>query len=410
MDLADGLGHLTYSTLVHPGDTWDEMWDSLTRYVPAVKRRVSPDKPFGVSLRLSGKSAEHLSRNPDERAKLKAFLTDNDMYLFTVNAFPHGPFKGERVKELVYEPDWRTDERAEYSMKVADILAEVSPAGIAPSIQSPPCGFKPRVTGADVVSAYTRQLLRVVAHLVKLEERTGRTVTLALEPEPLCFIEVISEAVAYFKKQLYASEAVARLSEETGLSLPQAERALRKHLGLVFDICHQAVEFEDIAGALKSLKKAGIPVFKLQAAAAIRIPEVTRDTVEALRAYDDAVYLHQTVEKKDGKLTRFIDLPDAFAAWAANPGPREWRTHFHVPVFLDDLGEFKTTRAAIEEALRVHKADRVSAQLEIETYTWDVLPDHLKQGDITDYVVREIEWVRGELEKLPGDETSGRAA
>lgn len=402
MDLGGGLGHLTYSTLVHPGDTWEEMWDSLTRYVPAVKRRVCSGKTFGVSLRISGRSAERLSGDPEERVKLKAFLADNDMYLFTVNAFPHGPFKGERVKELVYEPDWRTDKRAEYSMKVADILAEVAPAGIASSIQSPPCGFKPRVTGSDVVNAYTRQLLRVVAHLIKLEERTGKTVTLALEPEPLCFMEVTSEAVDYFKGHLYARAAVATLAKEAGLSTTQAERALRKHLGVVFDICHQAVEFEDIAGALKSLKSAGIPVFKLQAAAAIRIPEVTQHVVDALRAYDDAIYLHQTVEKKNGKITRFIDLPDAFAAWAANPGPREWRTHFHVPVFLDDLGEFKTTRAAIEEALRVHRADPVSTQLEIETYTWDVLPDHLKKGDITDYVVRELEWVRGELDKAQG--------
>ncbi len=205
MELGGGLGHLTYSTLVHPGDTWDEMWASLTRYVPAVKKRVSPDKPFGVSLRLSAKSTERLTREPDQRAKLKSFLADNGMYLFTVNAFPYGPFKGERVKELVYEPDWRTDERAEYTMKVADILAEVALAGISPSIQSPPCGFKPRVTGRDVVDAYTRQILRVVAHLIALEARTGRTVTLALEPEPLCFMELTSEAIAYFKDHLYST-------------------------------------------------------------------------------------------------------------------------------------------------------------------------------------------------------------
>jgi hypothetical protein len=401
MELGGGLGHLTYSTLVHPGDTWDEMWASLTRYVPAVKKRVSPDKPFGVSLRLSAKSTERLTREPDQRAKLKSFLAENGMYLFTVNAFPYGPFKGERVKELVYEPDWRTDERAEYTMKVADILAEVALAGVSPSIQSPPCGFKPRVTGRDVVDAYTRQILRVVAHLIALEARTGRTVTLALEPEPLCFMELTSEAIAYFKDHLYSPASVGTLAKATGLSPVQAERALRKHLGIVFDICHQAVEFENIADSLKSLKAAGVPVMKLQAAAAVRMPKVDRDIVHALKAYDDPVYLHQTIEVRDGKLQRFIDLADAFAAWDANPGAREWRTHFHVPVFLEDLGEFKTTRPSIEEALRVHLADPVSTQLEIETYTWDVLPNHLKTGDITDYIVRELEWVQGELAKKP---------
>mgnify|MGYP001792538057 FL=1 len=113
MNLGNGLGHLTYSTLVHPGDTWDEMWHSLITYVPAVKKRISPDKRFGVSLRLSGKSAERLTADPKERAKLKAFLDANDMYLYTVNAFPHGAFQGDRVKEQVYEPDWRSDLHAQ---------------------------------------------------------------------------------------------------------------------------------------------------------------------------------------------------------------------------------------------------------------------------------------------------------
>ncbi|MCC6610138.1 MAG: metabolite traffic protein EboE [Burkholderiales bacterium] len=398
MDLGGGLGHLTYSTLVHPGDTWDEMWASLTRYVPAVKERFAPDRRFGVSLRLSAKSAERLAGSAEERARLKALLDEHDMYLFTVNAFPYGPFKGQRVKELVYEPDWRTDERAGYSMQVADVLAAVAPADVAPSIQSPPLGFKPRVTGPDVVDAYTRQVLKTVAHLVKLRERTGRTVTLALEPEPSCFLELSSEVVDYFERHLYSDASTAALAKQAGLSEPQAHDALRRHLGTVFDICHQAVEYESIAGALGRLKRAGIPVFKLQAAAAIRIPEVTREVVDALRAYDDPVYLHQTVELKNGRMSRFVDLQDAFAAFAQDPGPREWRIHFHVPVFLESLGPlFKTTRPAIEEALRVHKADPVSTQVEIETYTWDVLPDSLKTGDITDYVVRELEWVRGEL-------------
>jgi hypothetical protein len=397
MDLGGNLGHLTYSTLVHPGDNWDEMWHSLTTYVPAVKKRVCPDKSFGVSLRLSGKSAERLTGDAKERARLKAFLADNDMYLYTVNAFPHGAFKGERVKELVYEPDWRTDQRALYTMQVADILAEVAPAGIAPSIQSPPCGFKPRVTGPEIVDAYTRQVLRVVAHLVRLEERTGRTVTLALEPEPFCFMEVTSEAVDYFTRHLYAGKSAEALAKETGLSVAKAHAALRRHLGLVYDICHQAVEFEDISASLASLAAAGIPVFKLQEAAALRVPEVTRELVDALTPFADTVYLTQTIEKRDGKLTRYLNLEDAFAAFKKDPGPREWRTHFHVPVFLDDLGLFKTTRFAIEEALRFHKATPVSKQLEIETYTWDVLPAQLKTGDITDYVVRELEWVQGQL-------------
>src|SRR5256714_576087 len=97
MNLGNGLGHLTYSTLVHPGDTWDEMWHSLTTFVPKVKARIAPKERFGISLRLAAASAERLVHDKKEREKLKKFLADNDMYLYTVNAFPYGPFKGQRV-------------------------------------------------------------------------------------------------------------------------------------------------------------------------------------------------------------------------------------------------------------------------------------------------------------------------
>ena len=397
MQLNNGLGHLTYSTLVHPADTWDELWDSLNRYLPAVKRRFCPDQAFGICPRISANSAERLTQDPQEREKLKAFLAANDLYVFTANAFPYGAFKGETVKEQVYEPDWRSDDRADYTMRVADVLADLAPEGIAPSIQSPPLGFKPRVTGSDVVDAYTRQVQRVVAHLIALERRTGRTVALALEPEPACYLELTSEVIDYFKNHLYAPASVKAVADLAGLSIPQAEQALRRHLGTVFDICHQAVEFEDITEALRSLVRAGIPIKKLQAASALRIPEVSRDAVQALRAFDDPVYLHQTVERRGEQRREFIDLPQAFAAWAGEPHAAEWRTHFHLPVFLEDAGAFKTTRPEIEEAMRLHKAEPLSDHVEIETYTWDVLPDALKTGNITDYVVRELEWVRGQL-------------
>ena len=397
MDLGNGLGHLTYSTLVHPGDTWAEMWNSLTTYVPKVKARVCPDAPFGVSLRISNASAKTLTSDAGERRRLKSWLDDHDMYLYTVNAFPYGPFKNQVVMEQVYEPDWQTDARAIYTMEVANILAEVAPDFVDPTIQSPPLGFKPNVTGPKVVNAFTHQVLRVVAHLVKLHQTTGRTVRLALEPEPYCFLETTEEAIDYFTNHLYASTAVDSLVSQTGISRAKAEVALRNHLGMVYDICHQAVEFEDISASLRALADAGIPVFKLQEAAAVRTPDVTQEKVDALKRFADTVYLTQTVEKRNGKLTRYLNLGDAFAAWDKDPGPREWRTHFHVPVFLEDLGDFRTTRFAIEDALAFHRQNKLSPQLEIETYTWDVLPDHLKTGDIVDYVVMEIEWVREQL-------------
>jgi sugar phosphate isomerase/epimerase len=349
-------------------------------------------------LRLAAASAERLVNDRPERDKLKKFLADNDMYLYTVNAFPYGPFKGQRVKEQVYEPDWRSDERTQYTINVAEILGDVAPEGSSPSIQSAPLGFKPRVTGPDVIASYTEHVLRVAARLVEIHERTGRMVGLALEPEPFCFLETTDEAVAYFTDHLYSGASAARLAKLARIPISEAHIALRRHLGVVFDICHQAVAYENIPESLQKLVDAGIPIFKLQEAAALYMPEVTSPVVDVLTRYADTIYLTQTMEKKDGRFNRFLNLEDAFAAWKqGSSGPREWRTHIHVPVFLDDLGLFRTTRFAIEDALKYHKANPLSRQLEIETYTWDVLPASLKTGDIVDYVCRELEWVRGQL-------------
>jgi hypothetical protein len=397
MELGSGLGHLTYSTLVHPADTWEDMWTSLTTYVPQVKARVSPHAPFGVCLRLAARSVETLTADPEARRRLAEFLAEQDLYVFTVNAFVHGGFKGQTVKERVYEPDWQTEDRVRYTMAVADILAEIAPDDVDPSIQTPPMGFKPKVTGPEVVAQYTRNVMRVVAHLVELERRTGKTVTLAIEPEPACFVETTDEAIAYFHDHLYAGRAVRQLAEIAHLPISEANAMLRRHLGLVYDVGHQAVEYEDPAEALRKLVDAGIPVFKLQLATALRIPDVTQDDVDRLKGFTGTIYLTQTHERRDGHIRRFLNMEDAFAAWDADPGPREWRIHFHVPIFLESLGEVQTTRPSTAEALAEHRAAPLSRHVEIETYTWDVLPDEYKTGDIVEYVSREIEWARAEL-------------
>jgi len=397
MDLGNGLGHLTYSTLVHPADNWEQLWNSLNTYLPKVKARFAGNKSFGVCIRLSASSAETLANSPAEREKLKKFLGDNDMYIYTANAFVYGHFKGAAVKEQVYEPDWRSEERTQYTINVANVLADVCPAGIAPSIQSAPLGFKGRVTGNDVVAAYTNNVLRVVAHLIALESKTGRTVQLALEPEPFCFLETTDETIDYFTKHLYSGASVEKLAKLAHVPISEANEALRRHLGIVYDICHQAVEYENITESLQKLVDAGIPVFKLQEAAALHMPEVTQPVVDTLKRYAKTIYLTQTMEKKNGKLTRYLNVDDAIAAFEKDPGPREWRTHIHVPVFLDDLGQFRTTRFAIEDALKFHKQKPLSRHLEVETYTWDMLPENLKTGDIVEYVCRELDWVRGQL-------------
>ena len=396
MDLGK-VGHLTYSTLVHPGDDWDQIWSSVKTYLPKVKANVSPNGKFGVCLRLAAPTVEALVADPGKVADLKHFFADNDLYLYTSNAFVYGVFKNQVIKEQVYEPDWATEDRTTYTMKIADILGDLAPEGINPSIQSAPLGFKPKVTGDDVVDTYTTNVIRVVNHLLEVKKRTGKMVPLGLEPEPRCYLETTDETVTYFKDRLFSGKTAQRLAKMAGINEADAAQAMRDYVGVVFDIGHQSVGFEDIPTSLQKLVDNGIKITKLQEAASMSMPHVTKETIDALQAYAKTVYLSQTCQMRDGKRTWFLNLEDAFEDFYKDPTPREWRTHFHVPVFLDDLGPFRTTRFALEQALAFHKKNPTSAHLEIETYTWDVLPAHLKTGDIVEYVTRELDWVKSQV-------------
>ena len=397
MQLKNGLGHLSYSTLVHLGDTWEEMNSSLRTFVPQVKHRVSPDAPFAVSLRISAESAKTLTNSPEERASLKDFLKQEDLYVYTVNAFPYGPFKGGVVMERVYEPDWTSMDRVNYTNSIADILAEITPAGINPSIQTAPLAFKPNVANEEYVAKFTRNVFLVVKHLLELEQRTGKRVKLAIEPEPACYLETTDETVTYFTDRIYSRAGIKELASLAGIPISEAEGVIRRYLGIVFDIGHQSVGFENITESLNKLRNAGIPIFKLQEAASLWVERLTTEQLPALRRFTDTIYLSQTSLKRDGKITKYLNLGEALDAYEANPVETEMRTHFHVPVFLDEIGPFKTTRFGVQEALRMHRDQPLSDHLEIETYTWDVLPADLLSGDIVDNVTRELEFVKNEL-------------
>ena len=375
--------------------------------MPAVKRNVCPDAPFGVSLRLSGASAATLAGDPAERSCAE-FLASQDLYVYTVNAFPHGPFKGRSVMEDVYEPDWTTDERARYTMDVADVLADITEPGVEPTIQTAPLAFRPKVSGPDYVARFTHNLLRVVAHLVDLERRTGAGSSWRSNPSRSATSRRPTRPSATSRSTCTRRPRRGSSRPSPGSPSRRSTACVRRHLGVVFDIGHQSVGFEDIPASLELLVAAGIPIFKLQEAAALWVPEVTEEAVRELERFTDTIYLSQTTERRDGEVIRYLNLGDALEAWRASPGgAREWRTHFHVPVFLDEIGAFRTTRSGIEDALRMHAETPLSDHLEIETYTWDVLPAHLKTGDIDEYVSREIEWVRDQLTAARNNVPSG---
>lgn len=393
MQLPGGLGHLTYCQNIHPTTTWAETRAALTGPTPLVKAQVSPDAPVAVGLRFTGQCVEDL-KDPATRDDLKSILAQHDYRAITVNGFPYGPFHGTRVKEDVYQPDWLAPERLAYTCDLADLMADIGPAGETLSLSTVPGTYRP--LGAGKETAIAENYLAAVAHLVRLHQTTGKIVALAIEPEPFCFLETIAETVRFFTDHLYSDAAVQRVSNATGLTIDEAAAALPRHLGLCYDVCHAAVEFEDAGASIAALKTAGIPVHKLQLSSALRIPTVTPAARAALQSFAEPVYLHQVVSRRDGALQRDSDLDPVLARGAAADG-EEWRIHFHVPLFLDDMGTFGTTQDFLAEILAIHAQGPISSHLEVETYTWDVLPQELRTVSIDAAIARELNWVRDRL-------------
>ncbi len=394
MRLSGELGLLAYCSNIHPGESWPELRRVLDERVAKVKALASPDAPMGIGLRIAAIAAEALEA-PAARAELKALLERHGLEVWTVNGFPYGPFHGTAVKAEVYQPDWRSPHRLAYTNRLADLLADLLPEGGFASLSTVPGTFKPLAAGNESVMADA--MVQHVAHVMRLEARTGRTVALAIEPEPFCFLETIAETVAFFERHLFSERAVATLAELAGVDRNVAARALPRHLGLCYDVCHAAVEYEDADASLDTLAAAGIPIHKLQLSAALRVPRVDRAARRALAAFAEPTYLHQVIARKaDGTLEGHLDLPLALERGAASDG-EEWRVHFHVPIFAERLERFATTQPFLEAILERHRRRPLTRHLEVETYTWDVLPEAHRGVPVEVAIARELAWVKDRL-------------
>ena len=390
------LGHLTYCTNIHAAETWPDVIAGLRRHLPEIKAKVSPNHPLGVGLRLAAKAAETLC-DPVTFSELQEFLSEGSYYVFTLNGFPYGNFHSQSVKEGAYKPDWADPLRLSYSNTLSDHLAQLLPDNMEGSISTVPGTFKPWMKdNANIIDTIADNIIQHVWHLVKLRETTGKSINLALEPEPFCMIETIDETITFFVKFLYSDKAVARLSALSGLTSDAASQALRRHLGVCYDVCHAAVEFEDARGSLSALKNAGIKISKLQLSSAMRIPSVGPDTVQQLGQMNEPVYMHQVVENRGGTLIRYSDIPEALKEIDAAQGS-EWRVHFHVPIFLEEMQTVATTQQFLKDILAIHKEQPVTEQLEVETYTWDVLPESYKSVGVSAAIARELAWVQDQL-------------
>ena len=379
--------HLGYCTNIHRGETWEETWSGLKNYTLRVKDRVSGGKPYGIGLRLSALAARELSA-PGKMAEFKAWLDANGCYVFTINGFPYGSFHGTRVKEQVFKPDWSTPERLVYTNLLFDILAQLLPPGVSGSVSTLPGSHKTFGVGADELNAIFTNLRLCREHIEKVSVASGHDLHLGLEPEPLGLFETSGETLKFFGLYLDRN--------------PQ-DRDFFKFVGLNYDTCHLAIEFEDAQKALDRITGAGIRLSKLHFSSALKL-KPTHENIAKLHAFDEPVYFHQVIASygADEPLRRFKDLPDALQFAQANPNDlgEEWRVHFHIPIHAQPGGGFDSTRDHLIGAMDWLAANPKKCQhIEMETYTWEVLPDEMRSGDVVDQLVKEYEWTLEEMGK-----------
>ena len=289
---------LAYCTNIHRGETWPETFASLQNHTLAVREKVSPQKPFAIGLRLGERAAVELSER-ETRLAFQRWLDKNTCYVFTINGFPYGQFHGTRVKEQVYRPDWTAPERVTYTNRLFDLLADLLPAGIEGSVSTLPGSFKEFIRTDDQKKLIRENLWRSVEHISRISEKTGRKLHLGLEPEPLGLLENSAETILFFEQLRTEHPNDPRLAE---------------HLGVNYDCCHFAVEFEEPQNALPGLVNHGIKISKIHLSSALKVTP-TPAAREALKKFFDDVYLHQVVACDNaGKRTIYRDLPDALAA------------------------------------------------------------------------------------------------
>ena len=384
--------HLTYCLNIHPGERWPDNFAAIKEKALAVKERVAPDQWFGLGLRIAHHAATRLCAEEALIHEARDFFAEHQLYPFTINGFPYGRFHAGPVKEKVYEPDWRTPERRDYTLQLADIFTHFLPPEVDGSISTVPCSFKPWITNDGEKFLMARNLAAVVAYLAAIRDDTGQEIHLGLEPEPDCYLETTNEMIAFYKDALLTVgvEEVARIMS---CGRGYAEELLRRHLGVCFDTCHVALQFEDLVQSWRAYRAAGIRISKVQLSAALAAPS-NPETWNALRPFAEPVYLHQVKAiARSGARIAWYDLPEALQELSNFPDVEELRVHFHVPLFMPAVGVLSSTASALTPDFFHELRSGTCSHLEIETYTFDVLPPEHNPGDVIKSIAREYAWV-----------------
>ena len=357
---------LSYCTNVHPGRSLAEVERGLDEYTAPLRDNFG--QPLAAGLWLAAPVIEELLADSQTVSRFREGLDRRRLSCHTLNAFPFGDFHSRRVKENVYLPDWSDPKRLAYTVNCARVLSQLLSDGVEGSISSVPLAFQGFPHAADHFDHCVGQLIDAAIAFDRLFQETGKVIRLAIEPEPHCLVETTDEAVALFNR-------ITQVARERN-----AAAAARQHLGLCFDVCHQAVEFEDIPASIRKLSAAQVRINKVHITCALELetPAANHAGRTALAGYVEERYLHQTLARSgQGPLLKQIDLSTDLALAPADEfrNADAWRIHFHVPVHAEQLGPLRTTRRELRQALEtVARELSYAPHLEVETYTWEVLP------------------------------------
>ncbi len=379
----DHQHHLAYCTNIHPAESWAETLGVLQEHTLKVRDKViRGDEPYAIGLRLSALAARELMEE-DNLPLFQDWLSSENCYVFTINGFPYGAFHGTRVKENVYLPDWSSTERLVYTNQLFNIISRLAPEGVEGSVSTLPGSFK--AFKADESSLFAN-LETCARHIEDLSEQTGRDLHLGLEPEPLGHFENTRDTLAFFDRLLGQSD--------------DPDLLLRR-VGINYDTCHFAVEFNDCRESLEAFRDAGLRISKVHLSNALAFDLDNPDAMRAIAQFDEPTYLHQLITNGGERRRFFTDLPEALTLLQEpsimTEGHQEARVHFHIPLYADPATPLRSTKSHVSELLAYRRAQPdFCSHFEIETYTWGVLPDDL-QKPIVDQIAEEYRWVLSQL-------------
>ncbi len=377
---------LTYCTNVHPLDSLPQWKDTISYFGPKIRNLLKLDQ-FSLGLWFNNRLIhEILHEKSDEVLKTADLLQKNNLSTVTFNGFPYGNFHQKVVKTQVYLPKWSQKERLDYTKGCATLLAQLMPAREEKgSISTLPLGWKKNWEKGEEALAL-ENLEQMVEHLRAVREKTGKEIRLCLEPEPGCVLERTHEVVDFWERMRGHFKRVT-------------QEEIQTFLGVCYDTCHQAVQFEGAVEALKLLQKWEIPIGKMQLSNGLEFPEdADRKSLESRRLFCEEKFLHQTrILHPDQSVEDFDDLPLALKSKREN-WKQPWRSHFHLPLFADQYIHegIKTTHQEMLSALQYSLEHQLTDHYEVETYTWSVLPKGIRpEGNETlaEGITRELQTV-----------------